>query len=116
MNKSWLLQVLAEYSHLNLEHPDGRDRMSEEIFAAMPKDVIVAAIRESTTAVLEQRGLLAAPDSSPGPREVLAEDLVREIANNATQTVLLMLYVGAEDQAELELVPETVEQAAAPAE
>jgi hypothetical protein len=96
VNTKWLNQVLAEHSHLNLEHPDGRELMAEAIFLALPKDVIVAAIHESTSAVLRQRGMLDGPTQCLAKRD--AEDLAREVANNATQTVLLMLYVGADDE------------------
>lgn len=81
----WLLQVLAERSILNLEHHDGRVLMAEAITDAIPKALIVAAIRESASAVLRTRAI----NDAGG---VLAS----EIARNAAQTVLLMLQVGEE--------------------
>lgn len=94
MNPTWLVQVLAENAHLNLDHPDGRALMAERIAEAIPIDVVTAAIRESVRAVLVQKKLLDDP-TSPLPRRE-TEDLVRELGNNAAQSVLLMLQVGDE--------------------
>lgn len=83
MIPAWLIQVLAENSTLDLNHTDGRTRMAEAIASAIPKDLIVATINESAAAVLKQKGIQNGYNL-----------LSREIANNATQAVLLMLVVG----------------------
>lgn len=82
MSAHWLHQVLAAHATLNLEHVDGRTTMADAILRSLPKDVILAAITESAAAVLRcQRAIPRIPEIS------------REIGNNATQTVLLMLEV-----------------------
>lgn len=57
-----------------------RDQLAYKILAAMPQRKVVVAIRESCATVLRQRGIRDA-----------AGDLAREIANNATQSVVFAL-------------------------
>lgn len=83
MNPAWLIQVLLEHRHANLNHSAARTVLADAIGEAMPRDVIVAAIQESVTAVLRNRGLADH-----------AGDLAREIGRNAAGAVILMLQVG----------------------
>lgn len=83
MNPQWLEHVLAENAHLNLDHADGRALMAEAIASALPKEVMVASILGSASAVLKMRGIRDG-----------ANDIAREIANNGAGAVLLMLQVG----------------------
>lgn len=81
MIPAWLNAVLAEHAAVNLTHPDGRTVMAEAIGSALPSAVIVAAIRESVAAVFASHQV------------DITDQLLRELANNATQSVLLMLQV-----------------------
>ncbi len=82
MTPSWLTKVLTRYEALDLTKPEGREVLAVAILAAMPKDVMVEAIKESAFSVLKCRGI------ADGDRA-----LSREIANNATQSLLIQIEV-----------------------
>lgn len=93
----WLVDVLAEASsRLVLHHPDDREVLAEAILEAIPKRVLVGAIKSAAAAVLKVRGIHDA-----------AGDLARELANNSAQTVLVMLQVDSDPDNEL-AIPEAV--------
>lgn len=79
---AWLRNVLASHALLDLESAAAREVLAAAVLAAIPAGVIVACIRESATAVLKVRGII------DGEQEI-----ARELANNAAQSVLLMLEV-----------------------
>ena len=80
---SWLTDVLDR--GLPMLRGRERDELAEMIVAAIPKEVIVEAIKGSAHAVLEMRVIRDADFA-----------LSQEIANNSAASVLLMLQVGDE--------------------
>lgn len=79
----WIDRAIADRSFLNLDHVDGRTILAEAVLAAVPKAQVVDAIRTSALAVL----LVRFPNLDPEQAAAIA----RELANNATQTVLFAL-------------------------
>ena len=92
----WLVDVLAQHAYFDLEHAPSRELLAEAILEAIPKHVVVDAISTAASAVLRSRGI---PDG--------ARDLARELANNATHTVLAVLLVDPDPANEL-AIPQAV--------
>jgi len=91
----WLLDTIAANTQLDLDHAEGREKMAAAVLKALPRYVVASAIRESTGAVLHERGI----------RDT-AGDLARELGNNAAQSVLLMLHVGEDTDGDMKRVAE----------
>lgn len=90
----WLLDVLAEASHLQLDDDRERAFLATAILEAIPKGVVVEAIAGSAAAVLGVRGIA---DS----------DAALEIGRNAAQSVLVLLMVDPDPDNEL-AVPDVI--------
>lgn len=81
----WLDNVIADHASDGegaLINNAAAERFAENVVAAIPKHVIVAAIESAAAAVLKQRGI-ADPNL----------EVSRELARNSAATVLLMLAV-----------------------
>jgi hypothetical protein len=90
---AWLDRVLAAGATLDLHHPDARAQLAAAILEAIPRADVVAAIAGSARTVLEQKGVIGCSGVMYPPTgdPLAATPVLRELANNAAQTVLFVL-------------------------